>query len=157
MTEARNRSFLVVVDDTEEWHAALRYACRRAQHSGGRLALLHVVEPAEFQQWMAVEDVIREERREAAEKLLHDVANEVIELTGLLPTLYVREGDRTEELLALIDEEPSITVLVLGASPSSEGPGPLIQHLMARRVGQLRIPVTVVPGRLSLEEIDLIT
>ena len=40
------RTFLVVVDETEEMRNALRYACRRAQHTSGRVALVYVVEPA---------------------------------------------------------------------------------------------------------------
>ena len=49
---------------------ALHYAARRAAHTGGRLALLYVVEPTELQHWLAVEELAREERREAAAKLL---------------------------------------------------------------------------------------
>ena len=39
------RVFLVVVDNTAEMRVALRFACRRARHTSGRVALLHVVEP----------------------------------------------------------------------------------------------------------------
>ncbi|CCG42445.1 universal stress protein [Magnetospirillum molischianum] len=42
------RVFLVVVDDTPEQPAALRYASRRARSTGGRVALLRVIEPTEF-------------------------------------------------------------------------------------------------------------
>jgi nucleotide-binding universal stress UspA family protein len=148
------RIFLVVVDDTMEWRAALRFACRRASHTGGRLALLHVVEPSEVQHWITVEEVMREEQRQEAEQLLQRIAKEVNQLAGSVPVLYVREGMLREELLKLIDEEPSISILVLGANPGSEGPGPLIQYLTGKRIGQLRIPVTIVPGGLSDEEID---
>jgi nucleotide-binding universal stress UspA family protein len=152
---AQPRVFLVVVDTTEEWRAALRFACRRAQHTGGRVALLHVVEPAEIQQWGAIEDVIREERRQEAEQRLLRVAKEVNQMTGTIPILHVREGNARDELLALIAEEPTISVLVLGADVSSKGPGPLIQYLMSPRVmGRLRLPITIVPGHLSPEAID---
>ena len=57
------RVFLVVVDESEEMRNALRYACRRAQHTNGRVALLLVVEPAEFQHWLGVGRVIEEEAR----------------------------------------------------------------------------------------------
>ena len=46
------RVFLVVVDETEEYRIAVHYAARRAAHTGGRVALLYVIEPAEMQQWM---------------------------------------------------------------------------------------------------------
>ena len=57
------RIFLVVVDETEEMRNALRFACRRAQHSQGRVALLYVIEPVEFQHWLGVGRVMEEEAR----------------------------------------------------------------------------------------------
>src|SRR5258705_2734060 len=60
------RVFLVVVDETEELQIAVHYAARRAAHTGGRVALLYVIEPSELQHWIAIENLAREERREAA-------------------------------------------------------------------------------------------
>src|SRR5437763_14172604 len=107
---AHQRVFLVVVDETEELQIAVHYAARRAQHTGGRVALLYVIEPSELQQWMAVESRMREERREEAEALLRKVASEVGELSGSMPVIFIREGRRRDELLALIEEEPSISM-----------------------------------------------
>lgn len=149
-----NRVFLVVVDDSEEMPKALRFACRRAQHTGGRVALLYVVEPADFQHWMAVGDLMREEARSEGEQLLQKLATQVNELTGSLPVLYVREGDRRDELLKLIEEEPSISILVLAASTEQRGPGPLVAALTGKFMGRLRVPVTIVPGNLSDDDID---
>jgi nucleotide-binding universal stress UspA family protein len=161
MTDApstpENRVFLVVVDDTPEMEVALRFACRRAHNSGGRVALLYVVEPSDFQHWMAVGDLMREEARNEGEQLLQKLAAQVNDLTGTLPVLFVREGNRRDQLLQLIDEEPSISILVLGASLDKRGPGPLIQALTSKFVGRLRVPVTMVPGNLSHEEIDSIS
>ncbi len=151
---ADNRIFLVVVDDTEEMGVALRFACGRARNTGGRVALLFVVEPTDFQHWMAVGDLMREEARNEGEQLLQRLAARVNEMTGTLPILHVREGNRRDELLKLIDEEPSISILVLGASIDKRGPGPLIEELTGKFVGKLRIPVTMVPGNLSNEDID---
>jgi nucleotide-binding universal stress UspA family protein len=152
-----DRVFLVVVDDSEEMPVALRFACRRAQHTGGRVALLYVVEPADFQHWMAVGDLMREEARSEGEQLLQRLAAQVNELTGSLPVLYVREGGRRDELLKLIDEEPSISILVLAASIEQRGPGPLVAALTGKLMGKLRIPVTIVPGNLSEEDIDAVS
>jgi nucleotide-binding universal stress UspA family protein len=148
------RVFLVVIDDTDEWRAALRFACMRAAHTNGRVALLAVIEPTEFQHWTAVEDIMRNEVRQEAEILLQRVAKTVNDLIGSRPILYLREGSRRDELVKLIDEEPSVSILVLGAKPGKEGPGPLIQFLTTSRIGTLRIPVTIVPGGLSDLEID---
>ncbi len=154
---SHDRVFLVVVDDSEEMGVALRFACRRAGNTGGRVALLFVVEPTDFQHWMAVGDLMREEARNEGEQLLQRLAARVNELTGTLPVLYVREGSRREELLKLIDEEPSISILVLGASIDKRGPGPLIEALTGKFVGKLRVPVTIVPGNLDEEDTDSIS
>ena len=150
------RVFLVVVDQSEELQVALRFAARRAQHTGGRVAMLHVIEPADFQHWMTVGDLMREEARSEAEQLLQRLASRVNELTGQLPILYLREGDRRDELLQLIDEEPSIQILVLAANVGQGGPGPLVSALTGRFLSRLRIPMTIVPGNLSDEDIDSI-
>lgn len=151
------RIFLVVVDESDELTVALHYACRRARHTGGRVALLYVVEPGDFQHWMAVEEIMREEQRAEAEQVLQRYAKEVNLLSGTLPVLYIREGNRREELLKLIAEDPSISILVLGASPDQEGPGPLIAYLTGKMAGRLRIPMTIVPGTLTDEQLDAIT
>jgi nucleotide-binding universal stress UspA family protein len=148
---------LVVVDETEEMKVALRFACRRARHTGGRVALLYVIEPAEFQHWMAVEDLMREEARSEGEQLLQKLAAQVNELVGSIPILYVREGKVRDELFKLLEEEPRVSILVLGANPGSRGPGPLVSALTGKMIGKLRIPVTVVPGNLGDEEIDMIS
>jgi nucleotide-binding universal stress UspA family protein len=152
-----DRVFLVVVDETEEMKVALRFACRRARHTGGRVALLYVIEPAEFQHWMAVEDLMREEARSEGEQLLQRLAAQVNELVGSIPILYVREGKVQDELFRLLEEEPRISILVLGANPGSRGPGPLVSALTGKMIGKLRVPVTVVPGNLGEDEIDMIS
>ncbi|MEW5729923.1 MAG: universal stress protein [Pseudomonadota bacterium] len=154
---AEHRVFLVVVDESEEMRAALRFACLRARNSGGQVALLRVVEPAEFQHFAAIGDLMRAEARQDAEDLLHRLAAEVNECSGHLPVLYVREGQPRDELLRLIDEEPTISILVLGAAPGAGGPGPLVSALTGKFVGRLRVPVTIVPGSLSDEQIAAIT
>ncbi len=152
--DGKERIFLVVVDTTVEHRKALRYAALRARNTGGRVALLYVLEPAEFQHWMAVEDLMREERRQEAEALLTRVSAEVQELSGLTPVFYIREGTAREELLKLIQEEKSISILVLAAGTDKKGPGPLVTHLAGKLSGTLPIPLTIVPGNLSDEEID---
>lgn len=151
-----DRVFLVVVDDTDEMRVALRYACRRAAHTEGRVALLYVVESSEFQHWMSVGDLMREEARSEGEQILQRCATQVSEQTGSLPVLYLREGSRRSQLMDLIDEEPSISILVLAADTGPRGPGPLVSALTGKFVGKLRVPVTIVPGHLSDEEVDRI-
>jgi nucleotide-binding universal stress UspA family protein len=156
-TAAQERIFLCVVDSTAELRCALRFACRRAQKTGGRVALLYVMEPADFQHWIAVEEKWRAERREEAEQTLNRLAAEVNELTGTTPVLYLREGKPGDAILKLIEEEPTISILVLGAGTGKKGPGPLVSSLAGKMSGKFPIPITVVPGNLTLEQIDALT
>lgn len=154
--EPRERIFLVVVDETEEMKNALHFACRRALHTGGRVALFYALEPPEFQHWLGVERVMKDEARQHAEQTLQALAAKVQAATGKMPILYLREGRRRDELLALIEEEPGISLLVLGMAAGREGPGPLVSYLVSQGV-PLRVPVTLVPGALSEAEIDAVT
>ena len=154
---AQSRVFLVVVDETEEHRLAVHYAARRAAHTGGKVALLYVIEPTEMQHWLAVEELARAERREAAEELLAQVCDEVAPAAGSTPVVYIREGRRRDELLALINEDPTISILVLAAGTGAEGPGPLISYLTGKAAARLRIPITIVPGGLSLEEVEALS
>lgn len=161
-SEGNERVFLVVVDNSPELGVAILYACRRAAHTGGRVALLYVIEPddngaADIGNWMGVADVMRQEAREEAEITLSIVSERVRSCSGKMPTYFIREGGRAEQLLKLLNEERSISVLVLAASAKSEGPGPLITHLTSKHAGKLRIPVTIVPGSLTRDELEAIT
>lgn len=148
------RVFLVVVDDSPELKAAIRYACLRAKKTSGRVAMLHVTAQEDRQEWMGVSRLIKEEARQQAEALMQKMAAEVQKVSGAMPVLYFREGERRDEVMKLIDEEPSISILVLGASTGPKGPGPLVQALTSKFVGKLRVPVTIVPGQLTNDDID---
>ena len=153
----RNRVFLVVVDDSPERAVALKYAALRAKKSGGRVALLRVLEPADQTEWAGIGALMAEERRAEAEQLLNGLAAQVNEITGGLPILLIREGDAREELLKLLVEDPRMSILVLAAAPGSSGPGPLISALTGRYAARLRVPLTVVPANLSEQELDRVT
>lgn len=151
------RKFLIVVDETPECRVALRFAARRALATGGGVTLLYVVEPAEFQHWMTVGDLMEQEAREEAERVLQGLATEVNTSVGITPELVVRVGRRRDELISLIESDPGIRILVLGAAPGPEGPGPLVSALAGQLSGEFRIPITVVPGNLTEQQIDELT
>ena len=156
--DERQRTFLCVVDDSEEVSRAIRFACRRAIHTNGRVALLYVMEPTEFQHWVAVGDLMREEQRQKAEEMVQVVASVVKARTGKTPAVYIREGKIVEELINLIDDpDAGVSLLVLGAATGPDGPGPIVSTLVQKLPGRLHVPVTIVPGNLSDEEIDAIS
>ncbi|HEX2580727.1 MAG TPA: universal stress protein [Dongiaceae bacterium] len=148
--------FLVVIDESPELRPALRYACRRALHTDGQVAMLHVVEPEAPPVWAGIGRLIEQEAHDASTQLLARHAALVEELTGRAPLTFARRGERREELLKLLHAEPSISVLVLGAAVGGKGPGPLISALTGTAIDRLRVPVTIVPGNLTDQEIDAI-
>ncbi len=157
-TEARrNRVFLVVVDDSAERAVALKYAALRAKKSGGRVALLRVVEPVGQTEWAGIGSLMAEERRQDAEQLPSGMAAQVSEITGALPVVVIREGDPREELLQLLAEDPRMSILVLAAAPGGGGPGPLITALVGRHANRLRVPMTIVPAGLTEQELEQVT
>jgi nucleotide-binding universal stress UspA family protein len=150
---ARVRKFLVVVDTTSECNVALRYAARRAQHTGGRVTLLAAAAPPDFQQWRGVEEIMEDEAHAEAEARLHAAAGTVNALAGLLPELIILQGRVTDCVSQLLKEDKDISILVLAAGAGKEGPGPLVTMFAA---GVQAVPVTIVPGNLTEAAIDSI-
>ncbi|MEQ9146261.1 MAG: universal stress protein [Parvibaculaceae bacterium] len=149
----KRRKFLVVVDGTPECEIAIQFASRRAKHTKGGVVLLAVLEPGGFEHWLGVENLMKEEARQEAEKILHRHAARVNEVAGVTPELEIREGKKAEVIKGLIKEDNAISILVLGAGTGKEGPGPLVQMVAGGSDQGFSIPVTVVPGSLSEDEI----
>ena len=74
-------------------------------------------------------------------------------IAAITPERVIREGDPTEQILDMIEQDVDIAMLVLAANPGPEGPGPIIST-MAKIVGSFPVPVTIVPGSLTDAEID---
>ncbi|MEQ1951498.1 universal stress protein [Mesorhizobium sp. CN2-181] len=146
------RKFLAVVDETPECERAVAYASMRAKSTGGSVVLLYVIEPGDFQHWLGVEKIMREEAEAAAQAALDMHATKVRTRLGIEPELVVREGKPTEQIHQLIEDDQDIAILVLAAGASKEGPGPLVASIAGKNAA-FPIPVTVVPQNLSDEEI----
>ena len=150
-SDPRVRKFLVVIDKTPECQVALRFATRRAQHTGGRVTLMCPATPGEFQQWRGVEEIMKDEAHAEAEALLHAAAKVVNDLSGILPELVIPYGTLVECLAKLLKEDKDISILVLASGSGKEGPGPLV----AMFTGAVQaIPVTIVPGTFTDAQID---
>lgn len=150
------RKFLVVLDDSRECLNAMRFAAMRAAHTGGGVAILSVIPPDEFNHWIGVGEVMREEARERIHAHFEVFAKWMRDRQGVDPELVIREGESVAEIIAQVKEDPQIGVLVLGAGTDKKGPGPLVSQ-MARSSGSLPIPITIVPGDLTKEQLEAIT
>jgi nucleotide-binding universal stress UspA family protein len=105
------------------------------------------------QQWLGVADIMRAEAHEEAAAMLARAGARANGIAGITPEQVIREGDTAEEILKLIDEDEDISVLVLAAGVDSEGPGPLVASL-GSTAGTFPVPIAIVPGHLSDEELD---
>jgi nucleotide-binding universal stress UspA family protein len=152
------RKFLVVVDDTPECDRAVYYGTRRAARTNGKLVMLAVVPVGESnQQWLGVGDLMRQEAHEGVEKRLDHFAERARNLGGVEAERVVREGAIADEVLKAIDADGDIDILVLAAGIGNEGPGPLVASLAGSSASTFPIPITIVPGNLSDEELDALS
>jgi nucleotide-binding universal stress UspA family protein len=150
------RKFLVVLDDSRECLNAMRFAAMRAARTGGGVQILSVIPPEEFNHWIGVGDIMREEARERIVAHFEVFAKWMRDRQNVDPELVIREGEPVPEILAQIREDPEVGVLVLGAGSDKNGPGPLVSQL-TRSAGALPVPITIVPGELSKERLDAVT
>jgi nucleotide-binding universal stress UspA family protein len=150
------RKFLVVLDDSRECLSAMRFAAMRAMKTGGGVAILSVIPPDEFNHWIGVGDLMREEARARIEAHFDVFAKWMRDSNNIHPELIIREGEPVKEILSFVIDSPDIGVLVLGAGTDNSGPGPLVAQL-SKSSGTFPIPVTIVPGNLSKEQLEAIT
>lgn len=149
------RKFLVVLDDSKECLNAMRFAATRAHNTGGGVEVLAVIPPEEFNHWIGVGDIMREEARERIMAHFEVFAKWMRDKQNIDPELVIREGEPVPEILAQVREDPEVGVLVLGAGDGKQGPGPLVTEL-TRMSGSLPMPITVVPGEMSKERIEAV-
>jgi len=150
------RTYLVVIDDSPEARVALRFAARRAAKTGGAVDVLAIVEPQDFVQWGGVQAAMEEEQRLRIEASIAASVGEIMDAAGITPEIVVRPGDPVAAVRAHIGTRDDIAALVLGAAPSGK-PGPLVTHFTGHDAGKLPVPVMIIPGSLSEEQLEALS
>ena len=138
------RTFLVVIDESEEARAALRFAARRAVSVDGAVHILALVPQQNVSAFGGVQATIEQEARDRAEMLAHGVAGNLLAESGLMPTISVKIGNGQKILSAFLDNHPEVAALVLGAAKGNN-PGPLVTHFSSA-AGTLPCPLYVIPS-----------
>ena len=151
------RKFLVIIDESSECDRAVYYASRRAQNTDGKLLMLFVLAPGDFQHWLGVENIMRAEAQDDARRVLGEFAEKARKWADVEPEMVIREGTASDEVAKLIDEDEDISILVLAAATGKEGAGPLISSIVSKAAATFPIPITIVPGSLSDEEIQSVS
>jgi nucleotide-binding universal stress UspA family protein len=146
--------FMAVVDDTPECGRAVRFVARRAARIGSGVLLVAVVPEAEITPWLGVGDVMRAEGEAEAARQLEGAAVIVRAVAGIEPEKLIRTGEKADVILNVIEQDEDVAILILAAGTDPEGPGPLVSALAGRQAGQFPVPLAIVPGHLSDQDID---
>ncbi|HUP67917.1 MAG TPA: universal stress protein [Sphingomicrobium sp.] len=151
--EAKKRTYLVVVDDSDEARVALRFAARRAAKTSGRIEVLGIVEPQDFVQFGGVQAAIEEEQKLRIEGVVSSAIGEILDENGVEATVIIQQGEAVKAVRDYVGERPDVAALVLGAAPSGN-PGPLVGSFCGNDSGALPCPVMLIPGGLSDERLE---
>jgi len=150
---ARKTKLLVYIDDGQYSKVALKFACAKAANSKHPVEMLYVLEPMDLVGLTGVEEVMRKERREKAEKVLTKLAAEAHAFAGLTPSLIVREGSLEEQILGALNADEDIGVLILGESTDAKISNKMVAWLVTHACGELQVPIMVVPGGFTEQQI----
>jgi len=150
-----NMKFLVCVNEKDHSRTALRYACIKAKWRKCAVEMLYVVDPLDYNTIFSVGDKIKKDRKEAAEELFEKLAIEAEQWSGVKPSGIVREGKIADVIVNTIEEDEDISLLVLGvAADGSSGKGGLMPQLTNAVGDKYHVPILIVPGNLTDEEIE---
>ena len=149
-TEINNEYFLVCVDESNEFYAALEYACVNAQKQKINLILLYIIEIANFRHWKGVETIMQEEQKSKAKELLNIHLAEIKKNYNLKIKTMVKRGDRVETILKVLkNKRYKIQNLILGLALEGNDTNKIINSLTGSFRKKLNLPITIVPDKDS--------
>ena len=105
---------------------------------------------------MGVKDIQVEEETNKAKALFRLFRRKLgnAELDNVACEEVITEGSLTDEIANVIVEDEDIGILILGAAIDTKGPGPLVSSLAAGTAsGTFPVPITIVPGNLTLSDV----
>ena len=145
---------MVVIDETPECNRAVHFAARRGESHGASLLMLAVVTPPDNFEWIGVGEAMIEEAQEEAAQRLEGAAGEARSAAGVEPEKVILVGEKAASITKLIGDDEDISFLVLAAGTSKDGPGPLVSTIAGKAASTFPVPIVIVPGSLTDEEID---
>lgn len=147
-------TYLVVADGSAEFLVAELYAAMLAKSHGAHPAIVRVIEPQDFMHWGGIESKMKAEMRQEAERIVWDAARTMGEMTGVIPSIYIEEGDKIEVLSSIIAGDSNIKMLILAGDTTGSNPGPLTSYFTSKGLARLRIPVLIIPSHVTPEDIE---
>ena len=155
---SRGRKILACVDGSANSRVAAAFAARLARLTGAHLSLLHVLHLPTFSHWVGIKSQMKREIREQAEAMVDEVARGVEESCGVMPEIFLLEGLPRERIVATVQGDPAIRMVVVGASGEqghrrSAVTGSLARHLGERLTADLSCPLLIVPPDMEPDEL----
>ena len=105
--------------------------------------------------WGNVKNLVDGENHSHIENAVDDFSHYIHDITGYFPSKLIIEGIATETIKKTLKQHPEIRILVLGVS-TNENPGPLVKELTSGKT-RLHIPITLVPGDISIKELEMLS
>ena len=148
------RTYLVLFDEGDCFEKALCYAARLAKHNQGHIAIVYLYENrAGPSAWGNVEDIMRQESREAAEKEAWNVVRDIQERYEITPCLFLEEGGINDVLARITNKACGVDTLILSSETDRDGHHTALNYFSSKGVNKLDVPMVIVPGHLSIDEI----
>ncbi|MBT4695460.1 MAG: universal stress protein [Alphaproteobacteria bacterium] len=143
--------FLAVFDGTDECKSAVRYAARRAQLNNANLLIVATVDTAEFTYWLSVNSKMIDNIEKESKEMLKVLSKEIQSYSNVECSYIIEHGSKLDVVKRLIDEDETISLLVLASNKKDKNPGVLVETISGDGYS---IPVVVLPGNLNDDTID---
>ena len=143
--------FLAVFDGTDECKSAVRYAARRAQLNNANLLIVATVDTAEFTYWLSVNSKMIDNIEKESKEMLKFLSKEIQSYSNVECSYIIEHGSKLDVVKRLIDEDETISLLVLASNKKDKNPGVLVETISGDGYS---IPVVVLPGNLNDDSID---
>lgn len=150
-------TYMIIADNSDEFEIAAHYAARTANARRAAVAIAHITEMEEFMHWGKVEALMLKDLRNQAEKEIWHIAKKLNEDHNMFPSLYIRQGNKVDKIIEIIEEDQSIRALILAGTANAGSQGPLVTYFSGKGMHKLRVPVIIIPGHLDIEGINAIT
>jgi nucleotide-binding universal stress UspA family protein len=151
--DTQSPSILVCLDITNASKMALRYACYKAKKSGFSVRILAVMESS-HKNLIFASRAIGHEKKKEIERHLEILVSAISKETGVTPSISIREGDITTEIIREIKSSPNYNMLIFGKSHNSLSDNTVLPEIAKKIGNKINIPVTIVPENLSNEFLD---
>ena len=143
--------FLAVFDGTDECKSAVRYASRRAQINSADLLIVATIDTVEFTYWLNVNSKMIDNIEKESKEMLSNLSKEINSYSDINCDYIIEHGSKLEVVKKLIDDDQSISLLILASNKKDKKPGILVETISG--IGY-SIPVVVLPGNLNDDSID---